>query len=466
MGIQDSMDLPSTSRVLRAGTSGFAGGHDARDIARKCRRALANAGLVILLMSLVVDGFPAGIAVLREFGARPTNFLLLAVLGVALGRSLLQWDVAFLRRRDVLVAVLILVGVPAINLPVALLQSSEAGGAVITAWGLQYLMFAWGICSFLVWKRLLAGIESARLSRLVCWSAMLPVAIFLLDYLDVLGPVAPALDLVRFKRDIRPSSLATEPSLFAAWIVVVWPFMLLVARTAASRSLRVVATGLLLLTAVSAFLTNARTAAAIVVLQLGYFGYSHLRRSRSLTARLRALFVVAVLLLVTVAILAQRLLSLANVEDNASNIARLGYTVTGINVMLAHPFAGIGIGQFTNFFATFVPDFALASDEVALYASGQAEFRASTFNLFVRLLCEFGIPLGLFLSLIVVQPLRRAARYVGPGHFYHYAALSAVGGVGFWLTQDQYGYQPAIFSLALLAATLAKSRGTPQSSSA
>ena len=38
--------------------------------------------LTILFSTLVTDGFPAGIAVLREFGSRLTNFILLGFKGV------------------------------------------------------------------------------------------------------------------------------------------------------------------------------------------------------------------------------------------------------------------------------------------------------------------------------------------------------------------------------------------------
>ena len=70
--------------------------------------------------------------------------------------------------------------------------------------------------------------------------------------------------------------------------------------------------------------------------------------------------------------------------------ARLPLTPCAVKVSLDHPLLGIGIGQFKYFFGAYIPDFARSSGEIATYATGIAEFRTSTFNLFVRLMCEFG----------------------------------------------------------------------------
>jgi len=107
------------------------------------------------------------------------------------------------------------------------------------------------------------------------------------------------------------------------------------------------------------------------------------------------------------------------------------------------------------YFSAYAPDFALASDEIVTYAAGLSDYRASSFNLFVRFLCEFGFVAGLFFSYLVMQPILRALRIRGDNGFVLYATLSAVGGVGFWLSQDQYGYQPAILSLAILSNAVA-----------
>jgi len=141
-----------------------------------------------------------------------------------------------------------------------------------------------------------------------------------------------------------------------------------------------------------------------------------------------------------------------------SNVARVGSTITALRVAVAHPIIGVGIGQLKYFFGQYAPDFALASDEVAGYAAGIAEYRASSFNLFARFFCEFGFAIGIAFTYIVLRPIVSAVRGSGGSEFLPYSILAAIGGAGFWLSQDQYGYQPAILSLAIVARALAESR--------
>jgi len=285
------------------------------------------------------------------------------------------------------------------------------------------------------------------------WSAVLPILLFLLEYFKPSDTLYSVLSVVRLKHDDRPSGLASEPSSFAAWIAFVWPMMLFATLSARSTIGRVGAAIMLMLAGLSAYLSNARTVVAILALQILYYGYWRIRQVRDLSGRVRTLLIVAGFVSLFMLVLADRLLSITD-PTGGSNIARLAYTATGINVFLYHPLIGIGIGQFGHFFVAYVPDFALLSEEVATYATGAAEYRASTFNLFVRLLCEFGLPIGLVLSWVVVRPLIAALQSQARQRFCLYAALSAVGGVGFWLSQDQYGYQPGILSLAILATAL------------
>lgn len=422
----------------------------AAQLAAALRHLAAAAAMVLMLSTLVIDGFPAGIAILREFGARPVNFLLAVALAAMFVRDALSGEVLVSRKAALLLATVFLL-IPGVNLPVALVRTTAGLGEALGDWAKQFLMLGWGLISWFVWRRLLKRFDERELAKLVCVAAVPALLAFLLEYLVDSSAVLALLDLFRLKWDDRPSGLATEPSLYGAWTVVVWP--LLAFATGASRSYlgKLGAATVLALVLVTAYLSNARTAAVILVLQLGYYGYWVVRRDSGLRQRLRSLLIMGALGLLALAVLTQRLLTLGDVEENASNVARFGYVLAGINVVLEHPLTGIGVGQFKYFFGAHVPEFALVSEEIALYATQTAEFRTSTFNLFVRLFCEFGALAGVALSALLLRPLLAAPRAGGIDDFRLCAALSAVGGVGFWLTQDQYGYQPAIFALALLA---------------
>jgi hypothetical protein len=257
--------------------------------------------------------------------------------------------------------------------------------------------------------------------------------------------------------DERPSGLNSEPSTYSAWAAFVWPLVLYYVVHARKVSGNMFAAIIFAGLCASAFLCNARTIAAIIVLQLGYLGYWIVRTKKGLY-RLGVFAVYLSFAVFILALFAERFSSLAD-SDAGSNIGRIGSTVTAIRVSLAHPAFGVGIGQLKYFFAAYAPDFALVSDEILSYAAGLSQYRASSFNMFVRLICEFGFALGVIFSILLLRPIFSAIRLRSTDNFIPYAVLAAIGGVGFWLSQDQYGYQPAILSLAILSNALAGSAG-------
>jgi hypothetical protein len=334
---------------------------------------------------------------------------------------------------------------------------------VLVDWIKQYLMLLWGVLSFFIWRGTFGGFGARRYCALASATAVVPVVLFFLEYLDPSTTVTSVLAVFRLKFDPRTSSLATEPSIYAAWISVMWPLVFYGARNATRALHRVAAASVLAMMVFSAYLSNARTFAVIMVLQLIYVGYWAIRRRQSWRSRVRSFLIILCVAAVIVVVLLSSLLSLVTATGNGSDmsdVARFAYTVTGINVAIAHPLVGVGIGQFSNVFAQFVPAFAAVSDEVMTHVSGAALYRASTFNLFVRLFVEFGIPLGTIFAVIIVRPIIRAPKSKIADPFVIYAALSAVGGIGFWLSQDAYGYQPAILALAVLSLVLEGSMRT------
>jgi hypothetical protein len=417
--------------------------------------AIVDAALVFLFMSLLIDGFPAGAALLREFGSRPTDFLLIPAWLLLIARRLMRGQQLGMEVKESYLLVAIFVGAPLLNLPVALMQSDVGTRLTLIDWTKQFGMLAWGLTSYYIWRAIVVGMEPERYCALMSIGAVLPVLTFFLQYVDRSGSVAAFLDYIRMKRDPRPSSLATEPALYGAWIAFLWPLVLYYARAGGRALGRLAAYFLLLAAVVSALMSNARTFIVILLLQLIYFCYWALDRQRGWGARIRTLLLALCITIAAALALASRVMTVIDISSNGSDVTRFGDTVTGINVSLAHPLVGVGIGEFGNFFAQYAPAFALSSVEVDKNVVGDAEYRASTFNLFVRLCVEFGIPLGVFFTVIVVRPIFRAPKGNLGERFILYAAWSAVGGAGFWLSQDTYGYEPGILAMAVLTASLA-----------
>ncbi len=444
----NSTDAPGT----RPQKTGIAAGDGGR------RRVLANLSLSLMFASLLIDGFPPGAAVLREFGARPTDFLLVLAAILLFMSQQLQRRRAHLTMTECYVLLFVGLVVPLINFPVAV-REGGGGSAVVDDWVKQYLMFAWGVFSYYVWKALLRTMDWRRYCNLAACGAVIPVLFFFLEYFDTSGTARAVLDLFRTKQDLRPSSFATEPAIYAAWIGFLWPLLLYSARQSRRALVRSASGAFLALVGLSAYLSEARTFAVLLLLQLIYMAFWSVQKRQSWGRRIRYFLFALCALAGAIVVLAGRLLTLDNLTSNGSNIARFAYTYAAVSVSLAHPLMGIGIGQFGHFFPKYVPRFALMSREVMKYASGDAQYRTSTFNLFVRLCCEFGIPLGLALCALVVRPLLGAARSRVREPFLFYAALSAVGGAGFWLSQDPYGYQPGILSLSVLAVILWERQG-------
>jgi hypothetical protein len=406
----------------------------------------------LLFAYLVIDGYPAGATTLREFGARPANFLLALAFFLLVSQQLLSARPARLTRRDVLIAVVVLLGIPSINLPVALiLQPDTAAVNLILDWCKQFGMLLWGLISFQIWRRLLRSVLPEQLAGLICLGSIIPLIAFFGD-LSGSAAIQGILGIFRTKEFSRPSGLATEPSLYASWCAFVWPLVLFHGIHARDLSARIFGMILFLIICASAYLSNARTIAVIIILQISYYGLWTMRRTSGVR-RLRALVVLVVFATGIVAVFAASLSSLGDAEMG-SNISRIGSTVTAVRVSVAYPIFGVGIGQLKYFFGAYAPDFALASEEILSYATGLSEYRASAFNLFVRLVCEFGFVVGCAFSFFVLRPIIVASRLHTSNPAVLYATLSAIGGVGFWLSQDQYGYQPGILSLAILSHVL------------
>jgi hypothetical protein len=136
-----------------------------------------------------------------------------------------------------------------------------------------------------------------------------------------------------------------------------------------------------------------------------------------------------------------------NIDENLSSNIRFGSTILSINAALSgYAISGIGIGQFHFFYRdVFAPDFLFATKEGLNQLSLYAESRASTFNLYTRILLEFGV-IGLITSLLMIVSLLRTRITQDT----LYIMTLYTGSLGFLMTQDTYFYPPLILSIALL----------------
>jgi len=408
--------------------------------------------------TLIIDGYPPGVAALREFGARPTNYLLVLALLFLIARQLLSGVRVSFTRRELFVVIVVGLGIPTFNLPIAiLLQPDTPTDGLILDWCKQFAMLLWGLTSYQIWRLLLRSISAQQLGGLMCFAALVPLGGFFGD-LSGSTDIQSVLGTFRIKEFSRPSGFATEPSLFASWCAFMWPLALLCASYGRGVAARTFGMIVFIAICVSAYLCHARTIAVIIILQIIYYGIWVLRRTNGVR-RLRALLVLLIFAIATLAAFAASLSTLGD-SEMGSNIVRIGSTVTGVRVSLGHPFFGVGIGQLKYFFGEYAPDFALASGEILSYSTGISDYRASSFNLFVRFCCEFGLVVGFAFSIFVLRPIISAARLRSTDTAILYATLSGIGGVGFWLSQDQYGYQPGILSLAILGHFLATRSGS------
>lgn len=404
------------------------------------------------LALLIVDGFPAGAALLREFGARPTGIVIALFGGWHLFKRLLESGRRLtIHRQDYAGLLIILLVIPLTNVPIAIYASPVSVDELLVTWIKQYLMLVFAYLSYLIWRMILAEKSSIDVARIAVIASIPALAMFYVELLSPHNVLMALAEPLRFKEDTRPSGIATEPSVFAAWALVIWPLVLPLMGADFRRHHRMLA-GLFLLALIAGiYLCNARTAAGIGVIQMLFYFLWILRRKR-----IGVLTALGVLLaLVASPLLALKLMTLTNLESNLSNIGRIGSTIAGILVSADHPVMGIGVGQFKYFLSSYAPDFTYASEEISAWSDGTSTFRASTFNLFVRLASEFGVLAGGLASALLIAPLVRTLR-TAEDNLTLCLGLSAVGGAGFWLLQDQYAYQPAIFALALL--NVARSR--------
>lgn len=276
----------------------------------------------------------------------------------------------------------------------------------------------------------------------------LPVAVlvhlvtFVLNVAGVLSDSALPLSL--FRVDVvenvrKPTAFFTEPSYFGTFAATYGTALMCLSAGPGRRFFHA-------LLAIALFAGSIAIGAKTFVVVLGAQAlYYVLHRTRSLASAL-----VGALVLVVVSACALYFIvaySALDVRENLSSADRLGSAVLATNVAL-HGYAlpGIGFGQFHFFYREqFAPDFLFLSQGASLALSSDADFRASTYNFYLRVLLETGLA-GFVIFALAIKKLWDVP-LDGPLAFI--AAIFA-GALGFLMTQDAYFYPPLVFSTALI----------------
>lgn len=280
--------------------------------------------------------------------------------------------------------------------------------------------------------------------RVLPWAAALHFAVFVLEALNLVSDASGWLSWFRTDGGVieRPTGLTSEPSYFGT-LAALYGAPLIV-QTGRWRPVRVLL-GLALIA--GAVMIMAKTVFVVLLCQLLLLAVYGRRiiRVRWLT--------LLTLPLLTLAVWTATTTAAVDLEENLSSVMRIGSSLLAVNASLnGYGVSGVGLGQFHFFYQErFAPDFLFVSTEALTQLEPSVDQRASTFNLFLRLLIETGVAgLLLFLALLH-RSLRAAGQSTEAGA--RLGLLLVAGSVGFLLTQDTYFYPPLAVGLALALTT-------------
>jgi hypothetical protein len=406
---------------------------------------------VVLL--LPIDWFAPTGNVLREFGAKPVALLLAA--GGALGLSRRWWR--GVQTRDIeFYAILFFLTWLALGATAALVNflfgwsgwhhARDPFSQLIT----QTCMLAAAAVAVVGNVRLFRAYDAVALAaRALPWAVVLHLLVFLLEAARILPDNAGPLGSFRVDegRIDRPTGLFSEPSYYGTFAALYGTALLFLGGSASARLFyRVLAATLY----ASAVLVGAKTFVVVMGAQAVYFV---LRRTTSLRGAI--LGVMLVLAVAACGIFFIQTYGALDVESNLSSAVRFGSTALAANVAAeGYAMTGIGIGQFHFFYRNeFAPNFLFSSFEAVAQLSPDADDRASTYNLYMRVLIETGVA-GLVLLFIALRKLWFSP--APPQVTFVYMLFA--GALGFLMTQDTYFYPPLVFSAALIMSMMQEER--------
>ena len=420
--------------------------------------------LFVCLLVLPITNFPMGAAVLREFGSRPINIFLLPIAGMVFFGSVIP----SVPRKFIAILLLfsffcIINGFFFINISNLIRQWRDP----MVSWGFQTLMLFWSFVVVLLWAAFLnkskifdQGFAGFTLyMTIVCFVHSL---FFLNDLVRSVGnaEIIPRVfvDSIAEATTSRPSGLDSEPSHFGSWCAFSWPVLLLADKDRCGRVLQICARLVGILVIICGALSFARTFVVLFGLQIVALTLYRGITGKKLLNRNFFQVLIFGLLFGFVVYLFWDYINVFNIGTDQSSTSRSGATIAAVRMFLDHPIYGVGLGNFTSYYPTYIPNFVLPSPEASTEVEIISSIRENTSNLPARIAAELGLPALLCFLAFAGYPLLVALRSKISRSGKEVAVLFWVGGVLEWLSQDEIGSSVSLFAIGYCLAAGAAGR--------
>lgn len=333
----------------------------------------------------------------------------------------------------------------------------------IVSWAFQTMILIWSLFSVALWTGLLKRAEITGRGRryfiltitLICLTQDL---FFLNDVAHVVfgSTIIPRkiVDIIATATSVRPSGLESEPSEFGAWCAFAWPMLVLSTREQIGRNAVYLCRMVALLTFLCAIASFARTFLVIVTFQtITLTVYRGILSKNFFSVRVLPL----ALVLIVAGLLAQHFWQYINLNigGDASSTSRFGATWAALRMFVHHPIAGMGLGNFTSYYPTYIPDFAQQSPESSTLIEAVPNTRITTSNLLVKLAAELGLPAVIIFICFATYPLLVVLRAEIDRTQKEVLTLCWISSALNWLSQDEIDSSISLFALSYCLAAAA-----------
>lgn len=397
----------------------------------------------ILLLLVPVDKFEYGASLLREFGVRPANFVLMSLFIYLVLTDKFEYPapalpaVLTIALGYLLSSVTVFTDTPASTIFRSPIESWFAQSLVLTTSFAFYLTMYTLFCKYKPDINFIFELAPAVFA--------IHFVFYIIDGLVAFEKLPSyffdySIGLLRTNRIDRPSGLMSEPAYWGAFCAFIWPG-LVYCFMKACRYKRLLLLVLIVVSLTTPFIVNAKTFIGILIIQL-FLLLFWLGSLRWVAVTSLSLLIIVIYTII--------FSNFMDVENNLSAAMRIGSTLLAANVAVEYFPFGVGVGQLTFFYIEkFAPQFLFYSPEANEYFAGAAESRASAFNLFVRFFSELGIAgligiLSLY-SIPVYKLFSTKLRTTSDGLF----LMTYIGAISFQLSQDSFLYSPTIIFLPM-----------------
>ena len=422
--------------------------------------------LFVCLLVLPITNFPMGAAILREFGSRPVNIFLLPMAGIVFFGGI----VPGVSRKFIAILLLfsflsVINGFIFINTDNLIWQWRDP----MVSWGFQALMLFWSFSVVLFWTAFLDKSKIFDRGFIVFILFMTIVCLvhslfFLNDLARSVGgiEIIPRVfvDFIAEATTLRPSGLDSEPSHFGSWCAFSWPVLLLADKDRCGRALKICARLVGILVLICGALSFARTFIVLLGLQIVALTLYRGISSKKILNRNFFQVLICGILFGYLVYYFWDYINVFNIGTDQSSTSRSGATIAAMRMFLDHPVYGVGLGNFTSYYPSYIPNFVLPSPEASTEVEIISSIRENTSNLPARVAAELGLPALFCFLAFAGYPLLVALRSKISRSGKEVAVLCWVGGVLEWLSQDEIGSSVSLFAIGYCLAAGAAGRET------